>query len=290
MKIELRRLFAYPVLAEERDDYKACRFFAESKYNLHVDAGENLVFDIKLSTDCAEINRLIACGDAGYLFHVECPTTIYRKVFNHSDGNFVCKIPLSLVKDKLYRAAFIVLRRAVKAFSCNDWNADFDGLTFDLPKGSILAYKNFEPLPLVEDPNLFKNVGSIFSVYRRLDDDSAIVFDLTAQKIRIGLHKKDYALYRRYCENPTLQPLLNALIIFPVLAQVFDELKQDMQEHESDAWFVALKAAFKRRATDLSRLLVSEDSLKLAQEVMGFPASKALESIAIISDDASEVS
>ena len=87
-----------------------------------------------------------------------------------------------------------------------------------------------------------------------------------------------------------MQPLLNALTVFPVLVAVFDELKQDMQEHESDAWFLALRAVFKRRATDLSRLLASEDSLKLAQEVMGFPASKALESIAIISNDASEVS
>ena len=72
------------------------------------------------------------------------PLTNYHEV---TSGDFVCKVPLSLVKDKLYRAAFIVLRRSVKNFSCNDWNADF-----------------------------FKNVGSTFSVYRRLDDDSAITF------------------------------------------------------------------------------------------------------------------
>ena len=283
MKIEPRRLFTYPVLSEGRDDYKACKFLA--KVEPSADAADNLVFDCKLSTDCAELNRLIANGDAEYLFHVECPTTIYRKIFTHAGGEFVCKVPLSLVKDKLYTVAFIVLRRDVENFSCDDWNDDFDGLTFDLHKGSILAYQNFKPLTLVEDPNLFKNVGSIFSVYRRLDDDAPFAFDLTTQKIRIGLSSKDYDLYRRYCENPSMQPILNAMIILPVLVAVFDELKQAIQDHESDAWFLALAAAYKRRGKIFGEVLASADALTLAQEVMGSPITQALKSISIAFDD-----
>jgi len=287
MRIELRRLFTYPVLAEGRDDYKTCTFSAEAKPS--TDATGNLVFDVKLSTDCAKLNRLIANGDAEYLFHVECPATIYRKIFTHAVGEFVCKIPLRDVKDKLYCAAFIVLRRDVEAFSCNDWNDDFNGLTFDLQKGSILAYQNFPILGLVEDPNLFKNVGSIFSVYRRLgDDDEPFVFDLTEQKIRIGLNAKDYALYRRYCANPSMQPILNAMIILPVLISVFDELKQNVQEHESDAWFLSLAAAYKRSGQNFSEVLASEDALTLAQAVMGSPITQALKSIAVALDDATE--
>ena len=286
MKIKDSRLFTYPVLAEGRDDYKTCKFAA--KVENSTDAANNLVFDVDLSTDCAEINRLIATGDAEYLFHVECPTTIYREIFTHVVGDFSCKIPSSFVKDKLYRVAFIVLRRDVKNFSCDDWNDDFDGLSFDLQRGSILAYKNFEPLPLAEDPNLFKNVGSIFSVYRKLDDDAPFELNLTPQKIKIALNAKDYALYRRYCENPTLQPILNALIILPALVSVFEELKQDAQEHESDAWFSALTAAYKRQKADFKKLLAEEDSLTLAQMVMGLPLSKALESLAVMFDDTAE--
>ena len=285
MKIEPRRLFTYPVLAEGRDDYKACRFFAKAEPHTSADAAGNLVFDVNLSTDCAELNQLIAGGDAEYLFHVECPTTIYREIFTHAVGNFSCKIPLNLVKDKLYCVAFIVLRRSVKDFSCADWNDDFDGLSFDLQKGSILAYKNFETLPLTEDPNLFKNVGSIFSVYRKLDDDTPFELNLTPQKIKIGLNSKDFARYRRYCENPTLQPILNTMIILPALVSVFNELKQDAQEHESDAWFLALTAVYKRQKIDFNKLLAEEDSLTLAQEVMGLPLTTALENIALVFDD-----
>lgn len=287
MKIENRRLFTYPVLAEGRDDYKTCTFSAEATPSISADAAGNLVFDVKLSTDCTALNRLITRGDAEYLFHVECPTTIYRQIFKHSIGDFVCKIPLSDVKDKLYCAAFIVLRRDVEAFSCDDWNDDFDGLTFDLQKGSILAYQNFPTLGLVEDPNLFKNVGSIFSIYRKLDD-APFNFDLTPQKIRIGLNAKDYALYRRYCENPSMQPILNAMIILPVLISVFDELKQNVQEHESDAWFLSLTAAYKRSGQNFSEVLAAEDALTLAQEVMGSPITQALKNIALAFGDAVE--
>ena len=208
-------------------------------------------------------------------------------MFARAVGEFVCKIPSNLVKDKIYLAAFIVLRRD-KNFFCGDWNEDFDGLSFDLPKGSILAYKNFPPLTLAEDPNLFKNVGSIFSVYRKLDDDSPLEFNATPQKIKIGLNSKDYALYRRYCDNPTLQPILNALIILPLLVALFNDLKQDPQEHESDAWFLSPAAAYRRRKLNFKELLASEDSLALAQSVMGLPLTKVLKSFAAAFDDAAE--
>lgn len=285
MRIDFRRLFTYPVLAEGRDDYKTCRFFAEAQQS--TDAAGNLLLNVKLSTDCAALNRLIVRGDAEFLFHVECPATIYRQAFKRSVGEFVCTIPLTHVKDKLNCVAFIVLRRDVKYFFCADWNDDFDGQTFDLEEGTILAYDNLKPLTLAEDPNLFKNVGSIFSVYKKLGD-APLDFDLTEQKIRIGLNARDYALYRRYRDNPSMQPILNAMIILPVLISVFDELKQNVQEHESDAWFLSLAAAYKRRSLNFVDVLKSTDALTLAQAVMGSPITQALKSIALAFDDAAE--
>ena len=286
MKIEARRLFTYPVQADERDDYKS-NFNADIKTS--IDAANNLLLEIFCRTDCAEINRLISGGDAEYLLHVECPSTIYRTVVVRGVGNFSCKIPLSLVKEKIYLAALIVLRRDVKNFSCRDWNEDFSGLTFDLQKGSVLAYKNFQPVTLAEDPNLFKNVSSIFSVYKKLANDAApFEIEMTSQKIKIRLGAKEYDLYRRYCENRTMLPILNALIILPPLITVFDELKADAQAHGSDAWFLSLQAAYRRRNLDLTKLIDAEDSLKLAQEIMNLPLTKALESFTAIFSDATE--
>ena len=288
MKINADRLFPYPMLAEGRDDYKTCKFDAKIKPSY--DAADNLILESNFSTDCAEIKNLIADGSAEYLLHVECPATIYRETFNQSRENFLCKVPLNRVKKNLDCVALIVLRKDVENFSCRDWNDDFTWLTFNLAKGSVLAYQNFQPLTLPEDKDIFKNVSSIFSVYKKLGSVAPFDVEITSEKIKIGLNEKDYLRYRRYCSNPKMQPILNAMIILPALVYVFEELKIEGAEevHNSSAWFLSLAAAYRRKKINFVDHLYEEDSFHLAQEVMNLPLTKALENIALICEDAAE--
>ena len=99
MKINARRLYTYPVLAEGRDDYATCKFSAKIDYS--VDAANKLVVNVNFSTDCAEIKQLIDAGKAKYILHLECPQTCYREIFPSSTENFSCSIPLSSVKKNL---------------------------------------------------------------------------------------------------------------------------------------------------------------------------------------------
>ena len=282
MKIDINRLYTYPVLADGRDDYKTCTFTAD--VTLSFDTNDNLILNVNFSTNCAEINRLIASGDAEYLLHVESSLAFYRETFTSSAEKFSCAIKLARLKKNLDCLALIVLKKNVNGFFCNDWNEDFSGLDFSLTKGSVLAYQNFQPLILPDDANIFKNVASIFSVYKKIvDDNDPFDIDLLSDKIKIGLNAKDYVTYRRYCSRPELQPILNSMIIFPVLVYVFEELKADtdFDVYGEKAWFLSLKAAYRRRKIDLAEYLLREEntSLKLAQEVMSLPLSKALDSL-----------
>ena len=283
MNIDNRRLYTYPVLADERDDYKAVKFSVACENDSDAD---NLILNVNLSTDCARIKDLIASGDAEYLLHVESKLSLYREIFTSREENFSCKIKRDRVKKNLECLALIVLKKNVDGFSCDDWNEDFSGLDFKLPKGSVLAYQNFKPLTIPDDPNIFKNFASIFSVYKRLNDaEDFYDVDLRADKIKIGLNAKEYLLYRRYCSRPELQPILNAMIILPTLVYVFELLKADVkynfETYGAREWFLSLKAAYKRRKIDLAAHLLPEEntSLKLAQEVMDLPLSKALDSL-----------
>ena len=289
MQIKDDRLFTYPVLAEGRDDYRTCKFSAEMK---HSNETNNLVLEINFSTDCAEIKELIANGDAEYLLHVECPTTIYRASFNRSFENLSCKIPLSLLKETVYCVAFIVLCRDIKNFRCKDWNADFEWLSFDLQKGSVLAYQNLPSLKIPDDPRIFKNVASIFSIYKRVVESEPFEIDLSQDKIKIGLSAKDYAEYIKYRSNPQMQPILNAMIILPTLVYVFEQLKADTDDFETfenygdKAWFRSLK---KNYVNFVEHVIADENtSIKLAQEVMNLPITKALENISFICEETAE--
>lgn len=290
LKIDLRRLYTYPVLAAERDDYRTCTFAAEMNY--FGDAAGNLVLNVDFQMDCAEILQLIAHGDAQYILHAECPTTLYREIFCSTSQKFSCTIPNSRIKTHLDCMALIVLTRDVKNFSCGDWNEDFARLTFDLQRGNVLTYRRFEPLPIDDDPNIFKNVASIFSVYRCTVDAAPFEIELAANKIKIGLSAKDYLIYRRYCSRPDLQPLLNAMIIFPALVYVFEDLKADtdFEAYGGTAWFKSLTVAYRRLKINFTEHILREEnsSIKLAQEVMNLPVTKALEGLSLICDDATE--
>ena len=289
MKIDNRRLFTYPVLAEERNDYKTCAFLAEMKVSS--DAANNIVLDFDFVTDCAEIKNLIGKGDAEYLFHAECAATIYRETFRSSVEKFSCKIPRDRVKKEINCVALIVSRRDIENFQCGDWSEDFGEINFNLPRSSILAYKNLPTLSLPDDPNIFKNVGSIFSVYKKI---GAEIFDveMSSEKIKIGLSEKDYSLYRRYCSKPEMQPVLNAMIILPALVYVFEDLKadEDFENYGDKAWFLSLAAAYRRKKINFKEHIIKDEntSIRLAQEVMSSPLTKALESISIICDETAE--
>ena len=284
VKIDLRRLYTYPVLAAGRDDYKHCTFTAQISHSF--DAG-NLVLDVTCHTDCAEILRLIAEGMATYILHTECTSTICREIFTSAAENFSCTIPTDRIKQHLDCMAIIALTRDVENFSCADWNDDFSGLTFDLQKGSVLAYQNFQPLPIPDDQNIFKNVASIFSVYRRIAEGEPFEVDLSQDKIKIGLSNGDYQIYRQYCSRPDMQPILNAMIILPTLVYIFEELKADygFEIYGAKVWFQSLKAAYRRRKIDFAEHIRKDDntSIRLAQEVMNLPITKALASVAHIS-------
>lgn len=286
MKINARRLYTHPVLAEGRDDYATCKFSVGINYN--VAASNKLVVTVNFSTDCAEIKQLVGEGKAKYLLHVECPLTCYRKIFPSANENFSCEIPLGSVKKNLDCLALIVLVEDTKDFSCKDWNEDFERLNFNLPHGTVLAYQNFQPLPIADDPNIFKNVASIFSIYKKSDNTAHFEIQLHHNKIKIGLNEKDFQLYMRYRSRPDMQPILNAMIIFPALVYVFEELKADtdFENYGGKDWFRSLKKAFKRKKIDI--LDEENTSIKLAQEVMDSPVTKALENLTLICDDATE--
>lgn len=285
MQINIRRLYTHPVLAEGRDDYKTCTFAAQIE---HLIIAGNLILNVTFRTDCTEMERLIAEGDATYILHAECAATICREIFTSAAENFTCTIPTDRLKNHVDCMAIIALTRDVENFSCADWNDDFNGLTFDLQKGSVLAYQNFQPLPIPDDQNIFKNVTSIFSVYRRAAEGEPFEVDLSQDKIKIGLCNGDYQLYRRYCSRPDMQPILNAMIILPALVYVFEELKtaDAFEIYGAKGWFQSLNAAYRRRKIDnfAEHILKDENtSIKLAQEVMNLPITKALAGVALIS-------
>jgi hypothetical protein len=285
------RLFAYPVLSDEKADYKESIFNVDFEQVMQGVNSLQLNFDIAMN--CRELQEMILNGQAEYVIHLECTTTAYREVLHSVSKHIEHIIPISRVNGTLDAVAFVILKKRISKFYSSDWVEDFDGMTFDLFQGSILAYQNLTSLDITKDYEEFTNAGSIFSIYKRItDEDKPAEIMLDSAKIRIGLGSHDYDVYSIYSAKTELQSLFHSMLILPALVYVFEELKQDDGEetYHNKEWFLALEKSYAKRGMRfMDEVLNSEKtSYQLAQEAMELPLTKALNQIPIFFDTTEE--
>ena len=100
-------------------------------------------------------------------------------------------------------------------------------ITFDLSKGSILAYKNIPTFDIIKNYEELNSASSIFKVYKRITTEpKPMEVDLDSAQIGIGLGLEEFEIYSRFCDKAQFQSILNTMVVFPALVYVFEELKQ----------------------------------------------------------------
>lgn len=274
-----KRLYAYPVLSEEKDDYIKSVFNVQLEHNMQ---GVNHIrFNFTILMDNEEMQELLMEGKAEYVIHLECPNTAFRTTVHTISNQAFCEIPIGRLNGKLEIIALLVAKEDIKQFSSKDWNEDYEGVVFDFSRGNILGYKNLPSLDIVKNFEELSNAGSIFMIYKRLTNEpKPIAVNLDASQIKIGLGTQEYEIYSRFCKKTQFQQILNSMIIFPALVYVFEELKQEngIEANEGKAWFVSLNRAYKKRGISFIDEIMNEEktSIELAQEAMELPLNKAL--------------
>ena len=274
MKID-NRIFNYPVLAAGRDDYKSCEFKADYILNQNENS---LMLNFSFDTNCREIKNLINGGKAEYLVHFECPATIFRTVLKSATPQCSFEINLSRVKSVIEIVAMIILKSDVKNFICRDWSEDFSDLNFNLSKGNVLAYKTLPSLKIPDSPDKFSNPESIFTVCRKVCEDSKFDVDFEGEKIQIHLSDAEYNFFVNANSNIELQPVVNSLIVFPALIYVLEELQDEgaLEYYQYKEWFLSLKNHYPALVDEINN---REDLFELAQNLMNLPLTRVFESL-----------
>ena len=242
------RLFTYPVLSDEKDDFKNSIFHVDYEQFMQGVNSLKLVFDITMN--CEDLEQLIINGKADYVIHLECSTTAYREVIHSVSKHIEHIIPIGRINGSFEAVAFIILKKNIKDYYCSDWVEDFSDPIPNLTVGTILAYQNLSSLEITKDYEEFTNAGSIFSVYKRVtEEDRPAEINLDSPKIRIGLGTKDYDVYAVYSGKTELQSIFHSMLILPALVYVFEELKQEGGEetYHNKEWFLALEKAYSKR-------------------------------------------
>ena len=99
-----------------------------------------------------------------------------------------------------------------------DFNSDYEGMTFSIDRGTILAIGGQRDLNITKDVEELTKIPSIFTICKYAsNEDESMKIDIDSDKISIGLPEQSFQNYKILVSMPSLLPVLHSMIIFMYL-------------------------------------------------------------------------
>ncbi len=275
------RLFPYPVLCEDTDDYVSGEFYVEAKL---VDQGLNDIlvqFDIQL--DNPGLQGLINSGMAEFVIHMECSNTAFRTVIRTFSNTEQYRIMNSRVNGDINLLGMIVAKEKIGHYTNSALNEDYDGITLTLDKASILAYDNMDPIHIAKNYEELAEKDSIFSVVKQMrmdqNEHNAITFVLDTDKIKIRVDDDLYSSYIKYKGNSAMQPLMSSILVMPALTFMMETLRNEgVDDYASSYWFIKMEKYYALHGKNFVEDVILGDDMisEVVQEMLQLPVGKTL--------------
>lgn len=236
-----------------------------------------VTFDVEF--DDPTLRRLIDDGTARLSLKWRCPATLMNGEFEPDAQSviaertrFVASFPQEDIIGLVTVYVKVVATQPLRDFSWERQNVDYDGATFEIFAGDVLADggmfsfepdKAYDPMrPPMESCFGFEQAGpGVKQVRIRLDD---------SEKVMIQLPKETFALFVQQNGRPDVQ---TSLVVLPALAQTLWRLKT-LDDHdgsfEDRTWFRALNGVI------AARRCADDDPFTQAQKILeGNPIERA---------------
>lgn len=283
--MEIRnRLFPYPVLCEDSDDYVEGDFNVDASL---VEQGVNdLVVRFDMNLNNPGIQALINSGKAEFVIHIECSNTAFRTVIRTFSNSETYRIMNARVNGDINLLGMVVSKEKIGHYSNPTLNEDYEGITLNIDKASILAYHNMDPIHIAKNYEELAEKDSIFSVVKevRLDQNERkpIWFKLDTDKIKIMVDEDVYESYIRYQGNSSMQSLMMSLLVMPALTFMMEVLRTEgYEDYASAYWFIKMEKFYKIHGKDfVEDVIYGEDMISaVVQEMLQLPIGKTMLSI-----------
>lgn len=276
------KLYPYPVLAPFNTDY------LDSSFDISIDDEKSekeitLKFYPELIND--ELSELIASGEALFVVHIECSYTSFRRIVQVPVGGASISVSANQIAEVLNICPFIVAAGDLFGYSNKNFNPEYDGASFDLEKGSIMAIGIEKAYRIEKEDDEVANIPSIFSVTEILDrQQTDIIIDYTGDKIGIRLPSDVYRKFvTQNSNNPNAQPVLHAMLIIPALIKCLEDVKHsgaDYYQYEERRWFRSIQKAAKKINFEVNENTISSiDTFELAEKLMHNTTSNGIKNL-----------
>lgn len=285
------RLFPYPVLCQDNDDYIGSAFEIDSKLNEEL---SNIVleFNIRL-TDNDELLWLVREGLAEYIIHIECSSTSFRTAISTANSRITYRIPKSKINNELSLLGMIVAKKEISKFKNKKLNEDYEGEVISFKKGSILAYVNMPKIFITKNYEELAGNDPFFTVIKRVNQDqnekNIVSYDINDTKIKILVDPEVYDEYTKYYTNPSMEAITNTLLVMPAIAYTIEVLRTDgIDVYKSLYWYRKIAKACQLQGVDFENDIINnyeKTSVEIAQQMLQFPINRSFANLSIILEE-----
>lgn len=279
MKINLERLFPYPVLREENGNFNNAQFKAELNYRFNETTYE---FDIHINLEEEVLIKLIEKEKAVLVCHLECSKTKFRKVVPLSIGKNKFLLDSSHLEGKLEIMALIIAKEDIKDYWSDNFDKDYGSTKFLVPEGGILGIVELPSLLIENKKENNANLATIFDIHQGNPVDNIMKIALNQERIQISLPPREYQIRNVYKNSINGRNVLNTMIVFPALVGVLNHLAHEnsIDTHGDRRWFRVLYKKLSERGYSIENGDLEENSiLTIAQELLGDLFTEGMESL-----------
>lgn len=284
MKFGEAKAFPHPVLRPHSSDYEKVEFEVDVEVErIEGTVALRVTADYRLSDP--DLVALVKKRSAYYALLIHCPLTSLRTLAYSSKPQIVREFSDGTIARDLEVTAFCVAGRPLRAFRAKRWNSDFDGRTFDIEEGAVLAMDTPEAYWI--DTADESHVGSIFTLIPHPEQTRGLwSCSPTGDRVEVLMHPVDYEDFRQARERVRTKAeasyLMNGVYL-PALVHLLTIADRASEEYELCRWYSVLNTRLEevrptREALGVSRSPVcrpigceNADRLMDAQRILEGP-------------------
>ena len=264
------KLYPYPVLAPTfNNDY------VDSDFNIEITSQvlpSEIILNFIPILSNKGLKKLIDEQKANFIVHIECAMTSYREIIRINEDGLEYRIPADKIEGMIYFCPFIIATENIDNYSNEKFNKDYEGITFNIEKGNILAIGQEASLFAEKENDDLSNVPSVFAVTDVKDPErKGIVIDNTGNKINIQLPEDDFNKFKIDMNNPAAISIIHSMIIVPAIMKCLEDLKNPelFMQYSEKRWARALKKAIIKLGYEFNtESITSLNSFEIAQKIM----------------------
>lgn len=269
--------YPHPVLRDGLDDYRDATFAIEPEVRRQSGQHE---LSVNFSLTSETLKKLISERRAAFALIVECQRTRVREMHQTDQYCLALRFRSSDFDGRVDLFPFVVAREKLPNFSSDELHQDFEGESFDIDAGDVLAeglqWWFEEDTGVGRDPK----PGHLFLVSENPAHDAPALEYRTqgSKKVEILLPRESFRIYKRLTDAKELIPLVNSMVVAPVLTQIVADIKRDIDEGEHPEkaeirWYRIIRQKLETMDLNLN-------PVALAQRILGDPLSSGLKATA----------